>query len=254
MTLDFVVDKLEASDSLDGVVITDHTFAIYFPPDVAWARAYMSDSSVFDAHKDFGAERLESYLASIEALRGKGPRVGLETEIMCDGRFTFDPAYRERLDVLIGSVHFLPFEVNAGKLEIFDMWRKNTSELINSGIDVLGHPFRFIANHIAVSEEVIADVVDEAVSAGVALELNSHCEVDADSMMLRKLAEKGGKLAFSTDAHRRDEFGVFTHHEKKMSAAGTTMADFKIFPEPSLMWEVSRGESSKQPVSIGGSL
>ena len=233
MTLDVAVDAIAASDSLDAIVVTDHTFALYFPEKVAWSWAYMSDPSVYESHREFGAERMESYLRAIDTKRDKGLLAGLETELMPNGRFTFDPAFRDRLDVLIGSVHFLPNLDDADTSEIFDIWRKNTSGLINGGIDILGHPFRFIANHITVTEDIVKDVVGEAIAAGVALELNSHYEVAADIMMLRAVAEKSGCLAFGTDSHRRDEAGVFSYHEKVLREAEMTMSDLNIFSRES---------------------
>jgi histidinol phosphatase-like PHP family hydrolase len=229
MTLEVAVDAIAASDSLDAIVITDHTFALYFPEAVAWAWEYMSDTSVYDAHREFGAERMESYLDSIDAKRDKGLFAGLETELMPDGRFTFDPSFRDRLDVLIGSVHFLAFSENADEAEIFETWRKNTSDLINGGIDILGHPFRFISNHITVVDEIVKDVVKEAVAAGVALELNSHFEVETDVAMLREVADNNGCLALGTDSHRRDEAGVFSYHEKVLRKAGMELSDFNLF-------------------------
>lgn len=246
MTLDVAVDAIAANDSLDAIAITDHTFALYFPEKVAWSWTYMSDSSVFDAHREFGAGHMESYLASIDAKRDEGLLAGLETELMSDGRFTFDPEFRDRIDVLIGSVHFLPFSDNADKSEIFEVWRKNTSALINGGIDILGHPFRFIANHIPVTESVVKDVVEEAIAAGVALELNSHYEVDTDVMMLREVAERNGCLALSTDSHRRDEAGVFSYHEKVLREAGMTLSDFDVFVSAGSPKALREGEGKRK--------
>ncbi|MCK5843554.1 MAG: hypothetical protein KAG97_02530 [Victivallales bacterium] len=230
MTLELAVGTIETSDGLDGIVITDHTFSIYFPLEVAWSWSYMSDPSVFDAHREFGNERMETYLEDVAAFQKRGLLTGLETELMPDGRFTFDPEYRSSLDLLIGSVHFLPFPDNVSDSEALDIWRRNTSGLINGGIDVLGHPFRFISNMITVTKEMVRDVVREAAAVGVALELNSHCEVpDADILMLREIAEIGAKLALSTDAHRSDEAGVFSYHERVMGMAGLSLSDFDVF-------------------------
>jgi histidinol phosphatase-like PHP family hydrolase len=148
---------------------------------------------------------------------------------MSDGRFTFDPVYRSGLAVLIGSVHYLPFQDDLSKVAFFDAWRRNTSALINGGIDVLGHPFRFIANYISVTEDIVKDVVGEAVECGVALELNSHYEVDADVLMLREIAERGAKISLGTDSHRRDEIGLFDYHDSVLKKAGVSLSDLTVF-------------------------
>ena len=229
MSMEAAAEAVEISDYLEGVLITDHTFAIYFPKDVAWSWAYMSDPSVFDEYRDFGSKRLEAYFEDIESMRHCGLFAGLETELMPDGRFTFDPRYRDDLDALIGSVHFLPIREDADEEEKLELWRKNTSGLINGGIDILGHPFRFVSNFATVTEEMVRDVVTEAVEADVALELNSHYEIAADIMMLHEVRRLDGTLALSTDSHRRDEIGNFSYHEQLLKAIGLEWSDFNLY-------------------------
>jgi histidinol phosphatase-like PHP family hydrolase len=230
MTLDFIADSIEQIDHLDGVAVTDHSFALYFPEDVAWDWEYMYNSKVYDKFRDRGNANIDAYLTSVENYRDRGIVPGLETEIMHDGRFTFDQSFRSRIEILIGSVHFLALPAKASGSDVFEIWHKNTMQLLNSGIDILGHPFRWISKHIHVSDAVIHEIVREAKINNVAIEFNSHFEIDTDSRMLDEVIEQDVELALSSDSHNQKEIGDFSYQLKILKEKDLTLSDFRIFP------------------------
>jgi len=222
----------KGSSPCDKVVIADHTMALYFPQEVAWSWKYITDSSVYDAYRDFGNQRFEAHLEKLKAFEPDGILPGLETEMLHDGRFDFDQAFRARIRVLIGSVHWLPDNKEScpDKGLIVKRWLEHTLKLIDSGIDVLGHPFRWIAYQGPnVEDGVIKEIVARAKAAGVALELNSHYKIDSDAKMLEEVAEQGATLALATDSHLRREILDFSYHMELLDKLGIKLESLKVF-------------------------
>jgi len=213
-------------------VITDHSMALYFPREVAWKWSYMTDSRIFDAHREAGNAKFSAHLEELGKFASQGIVTGLETEMMHDGRFDFDPALRSKFDVLVGSVHWLPENKDScGDAGLITRrWLAHTLQLIDSGIDILGHPFRWLAGHTpAVDPALIKIVVAHAKAAGVAIELNSHYKISTDAEMLRQALAQGATVAFSTDSHRPDEILDFSYHESLLASLSLKESDFKVF-------------------------
>jgi histidinol phosphatase-like PHP family hydrolase len=230
MTLDFIADSVKNSPELDGLAITDHSFAIYFPKKVAWSWEYMLDSSVFDKFRDRGNEILEKHLQDISAKKKDKLVPGIELELMHDGRFTVDPDLLKKVDLIIGSVHWLDIPLNPTENEILGIWENYTIQLLDSGIHILGHPFRWLSTKIpAVTEKVIKKIVKAATEKNVALELNSHFEIDTDITMLREIIEQDAMVSFATDAHRQSEIADFSYHMELLKKANISMNDLNVF-------------------------
>jgi histidinol phosphatase-like PHP family hydrolase len=136
---------------------------------------------------------------------------------MHDGRFTFSPEFRKDIDVLIGSVHYLAYPPNASAEEIFETWLDNTMRLIHSGIDILGHPFRWISDRVAISDRTIREVVAEAVRNDVVLEFNSHFEIDTDSKMIDEIIAANQDKAEQYKAGKEKLLGFFVCQTMKAS-------------------------------------
>ncbi|MEM4248030.1 MAG: PHP domain-containing protein [Candidatus Nanoarchaeia archaeon] len=217
---------------LDSIAITDHSMAIYFPPEIACEWEYIANSSIFDSYRDTGNKNLDAHLSMLESLANQGIIPGLETEMMSDGRFTFDPVFRKRIQILIGSVHFLPVE-GASQTDLFQLWKKHTLNLINSGIDVLGHPFRWIENFMRVDYNTVREIILEAKKADVAIELNGHYIIQTDKIMLLTCIETGTKISFGSDSHNLKEAGNLAYHEKLLSEVieenGIKLQDINFF-------------------------
>jgi putative hydrolase len=222
--------------TLRRVAITNHGFAIYFPKDLAWSWKFMLDPRIFDDQREWGNRRLLRHLDEVDALRDQGLLTGVEVEMMTDGRLTLDPKLIDRLDVIVGSVHWLPVSREGGNdpAEILDVWMSHTAQLVRAGIDVLGHPLRWISAQIErIPQEIIPHVVDLARQAGVAIEINAHYVVQTDDMLLAEAVRTSTPVTFCTDAHRTDEIGQLGYQRQLLSDLGLTVDDLK-------MWSPSR--------------
>lgn len=200
------------------VCITDHSMAIYFPEDIAWKWEFISNRKIFDQWKEFGNERFYEHLKNLKKHSADGILAGIETEMLHDRSLCFDQSFRKDLDIVIGSVHFLPVE---NERDCLAYWFKHTIELINAGIDILGHPFRWIAAKMQISEETILAIVSDAKKNNVALELNSHYRYEReDILMLRACAQTGTVVSIASDSHRKNEFGDYSYHFSVLEKSG----------------------------------
>jgi len=218
---------------LSGIAITNHGFAVYFPASIAWSAEFIRDPSLFDQYRDFGNQRLEQHLAEAEPLREYGVFTGIEVEMMDDGRVTLDPQFRSRLEVMIGSVHFLP-GVDPNVLDpeqTAAIWWEHTERLAAAGIDILGHPFRWIARtgRVPVTIAMIARLVELAKRHRIALEINSHSVISGDLELLSACVQAGVEVAFGTDSHSVAEIGCLDYQVKLLAAAGLTPENVRLW-------------------------
>ena len=230
MSLDYIAQVIDSSPSLDGAAVTDHSFQLYFPEDVAWSWEFMMDSSIWDNYRKRGHQNCVKYFAELEKYRDKMIFPGIEVEMMHDGRLTIEPEFLDGLQHIIGSIHWIDILPNASESEALKIWMDHTFKLLDHNITILGHPFRVLVKFLdEIPSEVIKDVVARATANDIALELNSHFEIDTDVAMLRECCEQNAKIAFSTDAHRRDEIDDFSYHFKVLDNAGISLDDLNIF-------------------------
>jgi len=227
---------LRKGDPMRSAAITTHGFAIYFPKELAWSWKFMLDPSIFDEHLRWGNERLLRHLDEVDAFRDDGLLTGVEVEMMDDGRLTVDPKLKDRLDVIVGSIHWLPVGRQGGNdpAEILDLWLAHTSRLVRTGIDILGHPLRWLSAQIDhVPREIVPHVVNLAREAGVAIEINAHYVVNTDADLLLETIRTNTPVTFCTDAHRLDEIGHFGYHRKLLD-------DLDLTLDRIVMWSPSR--------------
>jgi histidinol phosphatase-like PHP family hydrolase len=226
------VAAIRTGRQMRRAAITNHGFAIYFPKELAWSWKFMLDPSIFDECRGWGNERFLRHLDEVDSLRGRGLLSGVEVEMMSDGRLTVDPALIDRLDVVVGSVHWLPVSRHTGAdpAEILDVWLAHTCQLLRTGIDVLGHPLRWLSAQIDhVPREITPHVVDLARQAGVAIEINAHYVVDTDAELLVEARKAAVPVTFCTDAHRPDEIGHFGYHRKLLDDLDLTLDDIRFW-------------------------
>ncbi|HBC86321.1 MAG TPA: hypothetical protein DCZ94_05130 [Lentisphaeria bacterium] len=229
LTPEVYANLVKTNPEVDAVYITDHGMAVYFPSETAWSWTYMADSRIFDKQKDWGNARLEAHLANIAKFKNDGVHPGLEVEMMHDGRLTIDDPFRDKVEILIGSVHYLHLDIEEDKKIILKEWKNHTKALLNTGISILGHPFRWISNQMPVTRKIVHEIVKDAKEAGVALELNGHHVVPTDIDMLQECVEIGVPVAIGSDSHAISEIGDFRYHIEIIDAAGLSMADIRRF-------------------------
>lgn len=227
MTTDFYAEILrDQKKNLRKIVIADHGMAIYFPQEIAWKWEYISNPSIFDDWKNRGDDILAKHIENIRKFADDGLVAGIEIEFMNDGRPVFSPEFRKDLDVIIGSVHFLNIKQNASRDEILSQWLDSVDMILSFGVDILGHPFRWLESKIGeVPYEIIAETVRRAKEKNIALELNSHFKMNSDIPMLREIIKHKALISFGSDAHAKEEIGDFSYHNATLDAAGISVKD-----------------------------
>jgi histidinol phosphatase-like PHP family hydrolase len=96
-------------------------------------------------------------------------------------------------------------------------------------IDILGHPFRQLASIGPVPDEIIDETLRCAQIAGVAIEINAHMPCQQDAMVLARAVARKLPIAFSLDAHHRDELAQFTYFEKVVAESRVNLDDIRFF-------------------------
>jgi histidinol phosphatase-like PHP family hydrolase len=226
MTLELIAEFVRNADFIEQTAVTDHSFAIYFPSDVAWSWSYMQDSTIFDKFENAGTKKLLHHISDMKKYSELIP--GVEVELMHDGRFTLDESLLPEIDIVIGSVHWLNAPSDPG--DILKYWEKHTLQILEKNVDILGHPYRWIVNTLgSVPEKSIMRIAKAALDTNTALELNSHYEIDTDIAMLRIAAEFNIPIAFSIDAHWPSELKNFDYHYQVIKNAGLSLNELTIF-------------------------
>lgn len=207
--------------NLNGFAITDHSPHFYFDSvDEAWETKspdfFLKNPRVVERNQPKAEKNIREHIASIRPYAKDWIWVGLEADADFDSNVVVPPGVREELDILIGSVHWLPCTVEGDKSpsryvrEFLDI----TLKFLEQDIQVLAHPTRvFTWNGLEVPREVAKPVIEAAIAHDVALELNAHSQ-DPDEYFIRRCIEQGAKIACGTDAHSLEEFGDFSYHRR----------------------------------------
>ncbi len=211
--------------------VTDHSMHFYYGPIEPWRMYSDNDGALFRSLRDHGRERI---LRHYEAVRGcQAPRMlfGVELDVLPTGEIMFPDDLRDLVDIMLGSIHYLPSAVaETPTSQVEEEFKRQNLQLMDYGIDILAHPFRTIrAKHIHdASEELVEWTVDTAARYDVALELNSHQKhPDHDLLMARLCLEKNVPVAIGTDAHNTLEFGDFSYHRMILHDSGWSEADMR---------------------------
>ncbi|MFQ5956692.1 MAG: PHP domain-containing protein [Candidatus Brocadiales bacterium] len=209
---------------IECFAITDHSNDIYFDGDdkqgLKWK---LGPSEIYEAIKK-RSHWMDKYISYVEQYRDMGVRVGIELEQMpLSGDFIFDWEYREKFDVVIGSVHSVP-SIRKGAVTDADSAMEEflslTLKALEQDIDILAHPTRSLRRAgITVPESFYDTIIDRAVARGVSLEINSHSQ-DPEPEFLQRCINMGAKLALCTDSHSLSEFGDFSFHRKLLKDVG----------------------------------
>ena len=203
--------------------LTDHSAHIFFPPDHKWGLWTDQAVELFEANIEAGQRRIRDYLDYVRGLRCGGMLVGVELDIMPDGRPVYPAELLGGLDLVLGAVHAMPTLRHKRPLdEVEDEFRFQVQVFAGMGVDALAHPFRLMLGaDYPVSDELVRWTVEVAVQSGMALEINSHKRYpDHDVAMVRAALDCDAHLIVGSDAHRWDEFGDFAYHVDILQQAG----------------------------------
>lgn len=121
----------------------------------------------------------------------------------------------------IGAIHFLENNLSFEEKKLDFMRRLDA--LLDSGIDILAHPFRvFLKGGMPIPEDLFEPVAEKIVRAGVAAEINFHTNRPQPEFV-KLVLKKGGRISFGTDSHNLYEAGYLKpHYEfcKELGIAG----------------------------------
>jgi histidinol phosphatase-like PHP family hydrolase len=212
--------------------ITEHAFQLYFEKSRAMGFKWQSDPSLAaGVWSTPERSRMAAYQRFAQKLRSPFVRIGLEVDLFDDGKLLVAPEDLEAdWDIFIGAVHcvqgFVPGQTDQETAE--RLFLRDVERLVEHGIDVLAHPFRFFTRHrLEISKHLYPVVAGLLADSGVAAEVNFHT-YQPDPEFIRQCADKGVKLALASDTHDLAEAGEFWPHVNVLRQAGITP---KMFPE-----------------------
>ena len=137
-----------------------------------------------------------------DRLEGITLLAGIECDIRPDGSMDLADDCLAELDLVIASVH------SAFNQEAAQMTERVLRAISNPFVDILGHPTGRILLRREPYKLDINAVIDTAIAAGVALEINAQVDrLDLSDVNARAARDRGAKLVISTDAHSKSAFG-----------------------------------------------
>lgn len=225
---DLTVDNLiKASKKrvLKGFAIADHSAHIYFGRSIVSKHEYILNYDIFLQAINEPDDKFEKYIDMLSGYKDSNVLTSTEVDVAVNGKLIFDPKYRERMDILIGGIHWLPCMAGQHNSKDFlSQFMDFTMMLLESDIDILVHPTRiFRRSKMEVPQEVVQPIVKRAKQRGIAIEINSHTQRDPDIYFVKKCLDEGIKLAMGTDTHSIEEIGDFTHHKALFTELGISL-------------------------------
>jgi DNA polymerase (family 10) len=147
-------------------------------------------------------DRLEKKIEEVESVRERrGPRkprilLGAEVDILADGRLDYPEEILARFDVVVAAVHS-SFRQSRDRMTM-----RLLEAISNPYVHILAHPLTRLMGSREPAEFDFERIVEAAIEAGMALELNSQpLRLDLTDTMARAAQEAGALLAIDTDAH-----------------------------------------------------
>lgn len=202
---------------LSGIAFTEHTGQLYFDRPAFWDGAFAERGL---ANADPADSRLAAYWQAADLVRRQPNRlVGFEVDADFNGNPVLAAEDRERADILVGAIHFLPETVRAKASNTPFSYNRIKEEFmyvmerfVPSGIDVLAHPFRiFQWAGFEAPESLFDPVIKLLKENNVAAEINFH-KNRPEEEFFRRCLDAGVKLTFGGDAHQRFQIGEFAQH------------------------------------------
>jgi len=234
-------DELVGTNGLRRVVITDHGFMFYwFDRDVVFGGQWMTDPALFERNRDWGNRRLEAGLARIRRLGNPNLFAGIETDLTRYGMLTHDSRFTEQFDLIIGSIHFLPWlqECGLAPKQRLHAWFEHVERLIfTPQVDVLGHPLRWWAQWggARIPEPMLAELANLAEQSGITMEINVLSQknliaryADMFGSLLKRLRDRGLPIVLGTDAHGRAAVNDFSRVFALLKQTGTRLSDLNV--------------------------
>lgn len=232
LTIDNLV-KAAQERGLAGFAITDHSPHLYFDRSAVSRHKYLLNYDIFLEELESGSHKFAEYLKMIDQYRDANVLTGAEVDVAANGKLILDPQYRDRLDILIGGIHWLPCMDGEFDDKIFlDQFMDCTMMLLENDIDILAHPTRiFRRRKMEIPQEVARPIVQRAKERKIAIEINSHSQKDPDERFVQMCIDEGVKLAMGTDTHNIAEIGDLSYQQALLARLGVSeeAADSLVF-------------------------
>ncbi len=149
--------------------------------------------------KGLDEERILKQFEEIERLNKELDIVilkGIECDILEDGSLDLPNSILERLDIVLGAVHF---KFNLSKSE---QTKRVIKAMKNPYFNVLAHPTGRVIGHRNAYEIDMDEIIKAAKGEGVVLEINAQPErLDLNDVLAKTAKENGNLFAISTDSH-----------------------------------------------------
>ncbi len=217
---------------LAGVCLTEHADQLYLTRQEHTSGHVFEDPDFWCTPRSAESERMPRYRAEVGPLRNDFVSVGLEVELDADGRPALRDQHREGWDLLLGTVHWTPGGVEGlTASEVNRRFLRDTERILQSGVDVLAHPFRFFRrNKLAPPGELYRPVAVLLARYGAAAEINFHTNEPDPEFFTICIAE-GVKIALGSDAHElREVADLHPHLAVLREAAGTEDVTDLLYP------------------------
>jgi histidinol phosphatase-like PHP family hydrolase len=212
---------------LAGICLTEHTFHLYFGTDEAWSYRWQTDVARADREWASGRGRMPEYRTFARRLRSPFVRLGLEADLLADGRLLLADEDSEGWDLLVGSVHKIPGmeEESCARGDLESGFMHQTERLLGHPIQVLAHPFRLFRR--AKRERPVhlyPAVAGWLAARQVAAEINFHTN-EPDPRFVEECLSRGVRIALGTDSHDLAEVGELSPHLRVLRDAGARHED-----------------------------
>ena len=176
------------STGLEYLAITDHSQALAMANGLDETRALRHAEAI---------RAVDRRLPNITLL------AGIECDIHADGRLDLSEDCLAELDIVIASVH------SSFKQDDREMTDRILRAIESPVVDIVGHPTGRLLLRREPYNLNMDEIIEAAVTHGVALEINSQPQrLDLNERHAKRARDRGVKLVISTDAHAPDQFNL----------------------------------------------
>jgi len=210
------------------VCLTEHAFQLYFDAEEAWSFLWQVEPERAARAWRERRGRMDEYRRFVRPLRRPGVRLGLEVDLLADGRLLLAPGDREGWDLFVGAIHTIPGFVKGttSQADAESLFMRETERLLTHRVTVLAHPFRFFTRAgLATPAHLYPALAALLARYGVAAEINFHTNVP-DPAFVRECVRQGVRLALGSDSHDITETGEFAPHLRVLEQAGVSRSEW----------------------------
>jgi histidinol phosphatase-like PHP family hydrolase/Icc-related predicted phosphoesterase len=212
---------------LGKLYLTEHAYHLYLLQQEAWAfengcAPWQVDNNISGRALRERYGRMDEYRKYVSNLRKRFPQTGfgLEVDLLADGSLFLSSEDREGWDILIGAIHYVPVNKDAGlsPAEIDEVFLRQNELMLQHPVQVLAHPFRWYRRAGLPAPRHLYPVLAEMLAkANVAAEINFHTN-NPDPLFILECTRRKVKLVFGTDSHNSMEVGELTPHLRLLAS------------------------------------